>query len=323
MKNLGREKYVQLYTTLVKARTFEEQYMELSTQGRIPGWTHIGIGQEAIGVGVCIDLRPTDYIFNSHRGRAHSIAKGIDIKRLMAELFGKRTGFCKGKSGEHFADMSTRIMGVSGIIGAPIAIASGTALACKYRGNDQIVVCFFGDGGANQGTFHESLNMASLWKLPIVFCCENNGWAQFTPQWLNTAVLDIAGRAVSYGMPGEAVDGDEVLAVYRVAQKAINRARKGEGPSLIECKTHRWYGHYGGDSQPYRDVTDVEGARKFDPVLRFETMLLEEKLLNKEEMAAIKKKVKAEIEEAVSFAEASPLPAPEEAMDDVYFGGDK
>lgn len=316
-KFVEKEKMVELLGNMVKARVLAQRVSELTMGGRIPGWTHTRIGQEAAGVGVCAALRPTDYIFR-HIGHAHLIAKGVDLKRATAELLGREAGFCKGKSGEHQADMSTGLMGMGGVIGATMPIAVGVALSCKYRGTDQVTVCCFGDGSAAQGTFHESLNLASLWKLPVIFCCENNGWAQFSPQRLTTVVRDIATLATAYGIPGVTVDGDDVLAVFQAGQKAIERARRGEGPTLLELKTHRWHGHYVGDPQKYRSPEEIEECKKFDPIPKLETKLIEAKVLTREEIELIKQKIESEVEEAIKFAEASAWPQPNEAIEDVY-----
>jgi len=307
---------------MVRARTFEQQALELFTQGHIPGFLHVGIGQEAIAAGVCANLLQQDKICVTHRGHSQVIAKGIDLKRAMAELFGREDGFCRGKAGSmHLADESMGIIGATAIVGAGMPIATGVAFSSQYQGLDQVTVCFFGDGAANQGTFHESLNIASLWKLPIVYCCENNNWSQFTPQRLTTRVTDIATRAAAYGMPGITVDGDDVLAVFETSRETIERARKGDGPTLLECKTHRWYGHYVGDPQKYRPAEEVEECRKFDPITKFEAKLVAEKILTPGEAEEIRKKVQADIEAAVKFAEASPLPRAEEALEDVYYAG--
>ena len=320
--SLGKQKAIELYTNMVKARVFDERAMELFTAGNIPGFIHVGIGQEAVAVGVCAHLRKTDRIANTHRGHSQLVAKGSDLKRAMAELFGKEIGFCRGRAGSmHLADKDNGVIGASGIVGASLPIAAGFALAAKYRGLDDVTVCFFGEGASNEGTFHESLNMASIWQLPIVYCCENNGWAQFTPQSMTTKVPDIAIRAASYDIPGVTVDGDDVLAVYEAAGKSVERARKGNGPTLLECKTHRWFGHYVGDPQKYRVIDDIEGVRKFDPIPRFEATLIGEKILTPEQAEKIKADVKAEIEEAVKFAEASPLPSADEVLKDVYYEG--
>lgn len=322
MKSLAKEKLIELFITMIRGRAFDQKVMELFTQGSIPGFIHLGIGQEAIAAGVCSHLGKSDNIFTTHRGHIQAVAKGIDMKRAMAELFGKKSGFCKGKGGSmHLVDKTVGLMGTTAIVGAGIPIATGAAFSSQLRGTDQVTVCFFGDGAVNQGTFHESLNMASLWKLPIVYCCENNGWAQFTPQKLTTRVMDVASRAAAYDMPGVMVDGDDVLAVYEAAREAIDRARKGDGPTLLECKTHRWYGHYVGDPQKYRPADEIEECRKFDPVAKLEAKLIGEKVLTPDEVREIKQRVQAEIDEAVNFAEESPLPKVDEILEDVYCEG--
>lgn len=323
-KSLPKEKLIELYTTMMRSRAFDQKVVELFTQGFIPGFTHVGIGQEAIAAGVCAHLRQSDNIFTTHRGHIQAVAKGIDVKRAMAEIFGKKSGFCKGKGGSmHLADKSIGLMGSTAIVGAGIPIATGAALSFKLQKTGQIAVSFFGDGAVNHGTFHESLNMASLWQLPIVYCCENNSWSQFSPQTLTTKVRDVASRAAAYAMPGVTVDGDDVLAVYEAAEKAIARARKGEGPTLLECKTHRWYGHFVGDPQKYRTEEDLEACRKCDPIALFEARLIEEKVLTPGEVEKTRQKAQAEIEEAIKFAEESPLPEVDELLANVYYEGGK
>jgi len=322
MKTMKKEEMTRLLTLMVKARTFEERAMELFTQGHIPGFIHVGIGQEAIAVGVCANLRPDDKICITHRGHCHIVAKGVGLKRSMAELFGREDGFCRGKAGSmHLADASTGIIGATGIVGAGLPIATGAAFTAQYLGLDYVAVSFFGDGASNQGTFHEALNIASIWKLPVVFCCENNGWSQFTPQRLTTAVPQIAAKAAGYGMPGITIDGDDIMAVHEAAAEAIERARKGDGPTLLECKTHRWFGHYVGDPQKYRPTDEVKESREFDPIARFEKAIVEKNILTPDDIQRIKKQVEDEVEEAVKFAEASPLPRAEEALEDVYYAG--
>lgn len=322
MKSLPKENLVELLTTMMRSRAFDQKIIDLFTQGFIPGFTHVGIGQEAIAAGVCSHLRQSDPIFTTHRGHIQAVAKGMDVKRAMAEIFGKKSGFCKGKGGSmHLADESIGLMGSTAIVGAGIPIATGAALSFQLQETGQIAVCFFGDGAVNHGTFHESLNMASLWKLPIVYCCENNSWSQFSPQTLTTKVLDIANRASAYAIPGVTVNGDDVLAVYEAAEAAIDRARKGDGPTLLECKTHRWYGHFVGDAQKYRTEEDLEECRKSDPIAKFEAELIEEKVLTPDEVEEARQKAQAEIDEAVKFAEESPLPEADELLVDVYYEG--
>lgn len=323
MTGQSKKILVQLLTIMLKARVFDENAMELFSKGSIPGFIHVGIGQEAVAAGVCINLLPRDVIFTTHRGHAHCVAKGIDLKRAMAELFGRKTGCCGGKAGSmHLTDKDVGILGASGIVGAGIPVATGAALSYQIQKTDQVVVCFFGDGATNQGTFHESLNMASLWGLPIVYCCENNGWAQFTPKGATTKIADLAKRAIAYDMVGVTVDGDDVTAVYKVAKEAIERARNGDGPTLLECKTHRWFGHYVGDPQNYRDKEEIAQCREFDPILRFEARLIKDKVLTPAEIDEIRQRVSAEIDEAVKFAEDSPWPKPEDSLTDLYYEGE-
>ncbi len=323
MTGQSKKILVQLLTIMLKARVFDENAMELFSKGSIPGFIHVGIGQEAVAAGVCINLLPRDVIFTTHRGHAHCVAKGIDLKRAMAELFGRKTGCCGGKAGSmHLTDKDVGILGASGIVGAGIPVATGAALSYQIQKTDQVVVCFFGDGATNQGTFHESLNMASLWGLPIVYCCENNGWAQFTPKGATTKIADLAKRAIAYDMVGVTVDGDDVTAVYKVAKEAIERARNGDGPTLLECKTHRWFGHYVGDPQNYRDKEEIAQCREFDPILRFEARLIKDKVLTPAEIDEIRQRVSVEIDEAVKFAEDSPWPKPEDSLTDLYYEGE-
>jgi len=308
-----------MFSTMVKIRRVEERLLDIFAQGKIPGFIHVSIGQEAVPVGVCSALRPDDYISNTHRGHGQAIAKGADLKRFMAEIYGRIDGYCKGRAGSmHIASRELGIIGSNGVVAGGIPISLGTAFASTYKGNDRVTACFFGDGATNEGAFHESLNLAALWNLPMVFCCENNGWAEFTPQKVHTRLEDLSLRAASYGIPGVTVDGDEVLKVLEAAEKAVARARKGEGPTLLECKTHRWFGHFAGDAQKYRSPQEIEEVRKFDPVLKFRNLLLEMKVVTPKGVEEIEARVKAEIDEAVAFAENSPVPGMEELLENVY-----
>jgi acetoin:2,6-dichlorophenolindophenol oxidoreductase subunit alpha len=314
-----REKMLDMLYAMLKIRRVEERISEAFAQGKIPGFLHVSIGQEAVSAGVCACLGDDDSILTTHRGHGQALAKGIDLKRFMAEIYGREGGFCKGKSGSmHIASRESGVIGSNGIVGAGLPISLGTAFASAYRGEKTVTVCFFGDGASNQGTFHESLNLAALWNLPVVFCCENNGWAQFTPGKVATKVKNISIRAESYGMPGVTVDGDDVLEVRREAMNAVERARNGEGPTLLECVTHRWFGHYVGDAQKYRSHTDVEEARAFDPIVKFRKFLLDAKHIDPDFMDTLEKRVRMEIEEAVAFAEAGPVAGAEELFTDVY-----
>ncbi|RMF87330.1 MAG: pyruvate dehydrogenase (acetyl-transferring) E1 component subunit alpha [Nitrospinota bacterium] len=316
--DLSKEKLLEMYRTMLKIRIFEETALYESSRGNVQGALHLYIGEEAVAVGVCANLRKEDYITSTHRGHGHCIAKGADVKRMMAELFGKVTGYCKGKGGSmHIADFSIGMLGANGIVAGGIGMATGAALAIQMRKTDQVTVCFFGDGAANRGPFHEGLNMAAVWKLPVVFVCENNRYAQWTPQEKVTLVTDIADMAVAYGMPGVSVDGMDVMAVYETAHQAISRARRGEGPTLVECKTYRFHGHSLGDAQQYRSKEEVAEWSKRDPIKLFQAFLQDKSLLTEAEAKQIEESVRREIEEAVEFASSSPFPPPEEVFEDV------
>ncbi|MDI6904288.1 MAG: pyruvate dehydrogenase (acetyl-transferring) E1 component subunit alpha [Candidatus Bathyarchaeia archaeon] len=316
---LTKEKLVEIYMKMLEIRFFEEKVFELYAQNLVPGTIHLYAGEEAVAVGVCGNLRKDDYITSTHRGHGHCIAKGAELKRVMAEILGKKTGYCKGKGGSmHIADFSIGMLGATAVVGAGIPIAVGAGLSIKLRDTDQVAACFFGEGASNQGTFHESINMAAIWKLPVIFVCENNLYAMGTRQSRVMAIKNVADRATAYGIPGEVVDGNDVLAVYEAAQKAVETARKGEGPTLIECKTYRHKGHSRIDLAKYRPKEEVEEWLAKDPIKRFKEKLLQTNTLVEAEIQQIEKEVSAEIEEAVKFAMESPYPAPEEASEDVY-----
>ncbi|HYR79531.1 MAG TPA: thiamine pyrophosphate-dependent dehydrogenase E1 component subunit alpha, partial [Candidatus Dormibacteraeota bacterium] len=246
--DITKDKLLEMYHTMQKIRHFESKARDLALASEIPGFVHVSIGEEASAAGVCAALRKTDRITSTHRGHGHLIAKGGRLDKMMAEIFGKRTGYCKGKGGSmHIVDYSLGILGANGIVGGGLPIATGSALGAVIAGKDDVTVGFFGDGASNEGTFHESLNLAAVWKLPVVFVCENNGFGEFTPMATVTSVKDIAIRAQAYGMPGEIVDGNDVIEVFQHTSAAVARARAGEGPTLIECKTYRWEGHVVGE----------------------------------------------------------------------------
>ncbi len=315
----SKEKLLDMLYAMLKIRRVEERISDSFAQGKIPGFLHVSIGQEAVSAGVCACLRDDDSILTTHRGHGQALAKGIDLKRFMAEIYGRVDGFCKGKSGSmHIASRESGVIGSNGIVGAGLPISLGTAFASAYRGDKTVTVCFFGDGASNQGTFHESLNLAALWNLPVVFCCENNGWAQFTPGKVATKLKNISKRAESYGMPGVTVDGDDVLEVRKEAAVAVERARNGEGPTLLECMTHRWFGHYVGDAQKYRLPAEVQEARTFDPIVKFQKFLSDANHIGSGYMDTLEERVRLEIEEAVAFAEGSPVAGAEELFTDVY-----
>lgn len=309
---------LQLYETMQRIRKFELAVVELFARGKIPGFLHTYIGEEAVAAGVCAALRPDDKIISTHRGHGHLIAKGGRLDLMMAELFGKRTGYCKGKGGSmHIAEPELGMLGANAIVGAGIAIINGAALTAQYLGTDQVAVAFFGDGASNTGVFHEALNMASVWNLPSIFVCENNGYAESTPRHQHQKIEDIAARAKAYDMPAAVVDGNDVDAVYLTAQEVVARARSGGGPSLIEAKTYRLRGHYEGDPQIYRSREEVEAWEKKEPVERWREALLERgiSLVQIEEIEA---RIEEELERAVVFAEESPLPDPTEARSDIF-----
>ncbi|OPL08484.1 MAG: pyruvate dehydrogenase (acetyl-transferring) E1 component subunit alpha [delta proteobacterium ML8_F1] len=312
--------YADLYRTMYRIRTFEKKIEEFSLKGEIPGFVHLYIGEEAIATGVCANLTHQDYIQSTHRGHGHTIAKGAQTDRMMAELFGKKTGYCKGKGGSmHIADFSVGMLGANGIVGGGYTLATGAALAEKIKKTQNVSVVFFGDGASNRGTFHEALNMAAAWKLPVVFVCENNEWASTTPYQTTTSVKDISVRAKGYDVPGVIVDGNNVLEVYEVSKEAIDRARKGQGPSIVEMKTLRIKGHYVGDPEMYRTAEEVQKRfRENDPITRFEATLLENELLSRKEIDGIIREIDEEIEAAVKFALESPFPDESELYDDLY-----
>lgn len=314
-----KEIMVKMYTTMNKIRMFESMLQEYFAAGKIPGFVHLYLGEEAVAVGACACLTDRDSITSTHRGHGHLIAKGGDLKLMMAEIFGKSTGYCKGKGGSmHIADVDLGILGANGIVGGGGPLATGAALAAKYRKTQDVTVCFFGDGASNQGTTQESLNLASAWKLPVVFVNENNGYGISCPQCKSMAVTDIADRAAAYDMPGVVVDGNDVLAVYEAVSVAVERARKGQGPSLIECKTYRWRGHFEGDACVYRSEKELEEWKAKDPIPRFAQKLVETKTATQAELDAVTAQVRADVDAAVKFAEESPFPTTADLLDDVY-----
>jgi len=316
---LNKQKMIELYRTMLKIREFEETVGRLFRQGKIPGMLHRYTGQEAVATGACAVLRKTDYITSTHRGHGHLIAKGADVKKMMAELFGKKTGYNKGKGGSmHIADFSIGILGANGIIGAGIPIAAGAGISIKRKGEDRVVVCFFGEGAGNRGTFHEGINLASTWNLPVVYLMENNLYASSTHQSRVQKTTDITKRAAPYDIPGISIDGNDVLAVYGTVKKLAERARKGDGPALVECMTYRWHGHYEGDPLNYRSTGELEEWKKRDPISRYKKGLLMKGVLSEQKCQRIEDEVRNEIVMAIKFAEESPYPDKEEALQDVF-----
>jgi len=316
---IENERLIWMLETMVRIRTFEERVSKEFKTGNVLGFVHLYIGEEAVATGACANLRVDDYITSTHRGHGHLIAKGGRTDRMMAELYGKETGYCKGKGGSmHIADVEIGILGANGIVASGMPIATGAALSAKKRGTDQVVVCFFGDGAANNARFHEAINMGSAFRLPVVYVVENNTFGQSTRTRTVMNIDSIASRAAAYGIPGVTVDGNDVLEVYETVGEAVGRARKGEGPTLIECLTYRWHGHTEGDPQAYRTKDEVEEWKKKDPIARFEKYLTLNGVLTESEINQIKQDMLEEMDEAVKFAQSSPLPAPEEALEDVF-----
>ena len=301
------------YRTMLLIRRFEEKVDRLFATGELSGTSHLCAGQEATAVGGCAALQPDDLVSSNHRGHGHFLAKGGDPKRIMAELFGKETGYSRGKGGtQHMACLEIGFLGSFGITGGGIPIATGAALSAKLRKTGQVVLCFFGEGAANQGTFNESLNMAAIWRLPVVYLCENNLYAMSTPFGKAFAIGDIADRAAGYDMPGEVVDGNHLQTVKSAVAQAGSRARSGDGPTLIEAKTYRYFGHSRSDTRPYRTKQEEEDWKARDPINRARDFLSEQGWLKQTQDEEIRDQVKHEIEEAVEFARQSPVLPPEE-----------
>lgn len=317
--NIDRNILIWMYRKLLEIRRFEEKVWDLFGRNLVPGTLHLYLGEEAVAVGVCANLNVDDYITSTHRGHGHCIAKGADLRKTMAEILGKKTGYCKGKGGSmHVADAAVGNLGATAVVGSAIPIAVGAGLSCKMRNTRQVVACFFGDGATNNGAFHEALNMAAVWKIPVVFVCENNFYAMGTRITDVTPIENVADRAQSYGMPGIIVDGNDAIAVYRAAKEAVEKARSGNGPTLIECKTYRHKGHSRFDPGKYRPQAEVEEWLRKDPVSRFKNILVEDGILTIEEVEVIDRQVIEAVEEAARFAVESPYPEPEEALMDVY-----
>ena len=314
-----REQALGIYRMMHLIRRFEERVAECFAAGEIPGFIHLSTGQEATPATVCALLEPDDLVGSTHRGHGQCLAKGADPPRVMAELFGRATGCCRGKGGSmHLCDISRGILGTNGVVGANLPIAVGTALASQIRGTRQVTVAFFGDGAANTGAAHEALNLASVWRLPVVFVCENNLYAEFTPQSVHTRAPAIAERAAAYGMRGVRVDGNDVPALFAVAAGAIEAARHGAGPTLIEAMTYRHRGHHEGDPMTYRTREELEAWRARDPIPGFGRWLRECGWLAEAEDAQLASRVQAEVDAATEFARQSPWPVPEAALEDVY-----
>lgn len=312
-------KLIDLYRMMVRIRAFEEQCIQLSHKGLVGGSLHLYIGEEAVAAGSIDGLNEDDYIASTHRGHGHCIAKGADMGRMFAELLGKETGYCKGRGGSmHIADVKLGMLGANGIVGAGIPIAVGAALAIKHRQSTQVVLSFFGDGATSTGAFHESVNLGAAWNLPVIFICENNLYAITTPISKSCALRDVADRAKGYGIPGVVVDGNDVLAVREVTLKAVERAREGDGPTLIECKTYRWLGHHMGDDCKYRPPGELEAWKERCPIKNFGQSLLKASVVTEADLKQIQVEVEREIEAAVQFAHDSPPANPDKILEGVY-----
>ena len=321
---MDRERAGHIYLTMARIRAFESKALKLFEENKLRGSVHLYIGEEAVAATVCSRLTDDDYITSTHRGHGHCIAKGADLNKSMAELMGKATGYCKGRSGSmHIADFTQGNLGANAIVGGGIPIAVGAALSAKLQKQDRVAVSFFGDGASNEGTFHESLNMASIWKLPIIFVCENNGYGISVPVSESTSVKDISVRGAAYDMPGETVDGNDVEAIDAAFARALERAKSGQGPTLIECKTYRWMGHWTGDPQTYRTREEVNFWKAKDPIKRWREKLIAAGLYTAAELDQMDQSAEEETTAATEFALNSPNPDPAHVLDDVFYeGGD-
>jgi len=316
---MTRQEKIDLLRQMLLIRRFEEKVIEMRSYGKVVGSIHSSIGQEAVAVGVISALRKQDYVVGNHRGHGHLIAKGADLGKLMAELFGKADGYSMGKSGSmHVADLAIGHLGTNGIVGGGLAMAQGVALACRMNGSDQVTACFFGDGTLNIGVFHEALNLGGLWKLPIVYVCENNQYAISTPVSRSTAVSDLARRSLAYDMPGCCVDGMDVLAVRAAAETALDRARSGHGPSLVICDTYRFYGHSLNDPRVYRTKDEEAAWKARCPVEAFQKALTRSRTLSAARRVRMQRDIARQLDRAVVFAEQSPYLDPGELENHVY-----
>ncbi|MEE2768636.1 MAG: thiamine pyrophosphate-dependent dehydrogenase E1 component subunit alpha [Actinomycetota bacterium] len=313
-----------LHRRMLRIRLFEEAAGRLFEGSKMPGFIHLYVGQEAVAAGVCTALRPDDQISSTHRGHGHLVAKGGDLKRMMAELMGKSTGYCNGKGGSmHICDFDLHMLGANGIVGGGVPIAVGAGFANAYRGEDRVSVVFFGDGSTNIGAFHEAANMAAALRLPVVFVCENNEYGEYTRRDRTMAIADIVDRAAGYGIPGVIVDGMDAIAVHEAAVEALDRSRRGEGPSFVECKTYRYYNHHGVQTlgMKYRPDEEVEKWKERDAIELHETRLVDAGIMSDAEIKRVRDQIQADVDEAVQFGEDSPMPDPSTLLDDVYTGG--
>ena len=319
MKALDKPMLLDIYRKMVTVRTFEETAADLFLKGQIPGFLHVYVGEEAVAAGVMAHLTPQDMITSTHRGHGHAVAKGARLDMMMAELHGKKTGYCHGKGGSlHIADLDLGMLGANGIVGGGVPIATGAGLALKMKGSDRVTVAFFGDGASNTGAFYEGVNLAAVWGLPVVFICENNQYAESTPRATHQKVKYVSDRAAAFNIPGVSMDGMDVFDVYQKAGEAINQARAGQGPILLEARTYRFFGHFVGDPQSYRTKEEVEEWKKRDPILLFRQRVIGEGKIAATELDAIDAAIKKEMEAAVQFARESPEPEIETALQDIF-----
>jgi len=319
-QDLAEDKLLEMYEVAVKIRHFEEKCYEIFALNFIPGTLHTYIGEEAVATGVCANLTKDDFITSTHRGHGHCIAKGASLNLMMAELFAKKTGYCKAKGGSmHIADFDIGILGANGIVGGGLTLAPGAGLTCKLKyNNKRVTACFFGDGASNQGTFHEGINLASAWDLPVIFVCENNLYAMGTSQKDVSNIKDIADRAKGYGIPGVIADGQDVLDVYKKAKVAVERAKKGEGPTLLECKTYRYKGHSKYDPATYRSPDELKKWIEKDCIKIYRKKLVQDYKIKESQLDSVEKLVDEEIEQAFEYARESPEPELVDALEDVY-----
>jgi acetoin:2,6-dichlorophenolindophenol oxidoreductase subunit alpha len=318
---LDKERLTEMYRRLLRIRLFEETVVGLQSKGEFPGAAHTSIGQEGEIVGACMALRDDDYMVGNHRSHGHPIGKGADLRGLMAEVLGKKTGVDHGKGGSmHLADFKIGSLGETSIVASGIPVAAGAALGARMMGTDRVCLCFFGDGATNEGAFHEGLNLAAVWKLPAIFLCENNLYAASTPASLTVAVKDVATRAQAYDIPGVVVDGQDAVAVYQVVSEAVKRARAGQGPSLVEAKTYRYLEHAVGLAirAPYRAEEEIAQWKKRDPIVIHRSELVRNRVIGEREVIEIEAQVRAEVDAALEYARHSPFPDPEEAFENLY-----
>ena len=317
---IPEEKLLWIYKKMLTQRMLEEKILELIPTGKLTGHFHLGIGEEATFIGACAALEERDYLLPTHRGLGCVIGKGIPLKKMMADIYGKATGTTKGKGGVlRICDAGLGVLGLSATLGGIFPIAMGAALSSKLLNDGRVTLAIFGDGQSNRGTFHEAINLASIWKLPVVYLCENNQYAISTSQKKAMAIKNIADRAIGYGIPGNLVDGNDALAVYEITLEAVNRARAGKGPTLIEAKTYRWRPHFEGEGASYRAPKEAEVWKKKCPISRLRKRMINLKLLNQLQDEKIKEEIAQEIDEAVKYAEESPVPRPEDALEDLFF----